>query len=244
MTALRTSAPPPPPTPERAPAPPPAPGPAGEVPPPAPSRHRPRSAALRHSQALMGVILAVLALVVVGPRVVARFQPHLYAGTVLQSDRPAPSLEGLTFTSGEPVTMQALEGDVTLVFFGYTNCPDVCPTTMAALGRTVAGLSPGERERVRVLMVSVDPARDDASTLERYVTSFDPTFEGVRGPDDVTNRIASLYGVYFAPDDAGGSTIDHSASLIGIGPDGALRVVWPPNVTEQALASDVRALLP
>ena len=64
------------------------------------------------------------------------------------------------------------------------------------------------------------------------------------GPDDVTDRISSLYGVYFAPDDAGGSTIDHSASLIGIGPDGALRVVWPPNVTEQALASDVRALLP
>jgi len=215
------------------------------TPPPAAER-RPGLAALGRGRALAGVTLALLLLVLVvaGPRLVARFQPHLYAGTVLQSDRPAPSLEGLTFTSGEPVRMEALKGDVALVFFGYTNCPDVCPTAMASLAGTMAGLSTEERERVRVLMVSVDPARDDAATLERYVTSFDPTFEGARGPDEVTNRIASLYGVYFAPDDAGGSTIDHSASLIGIGPDGALRVVWPPNVAEKALASDVRALLP
>lgn len=222
----------------------PAPPDGGGAPPSGPARHRPGALALRHSRSLMAVVLAVLALLVAGPRIVARFQPHLYAGTVLQSDRPAPSLEGLQLTSGGPVSMEALKGDVVLVFFGYTNCPDVCPTTMAALARTMAGLSPGERTRVRVLMVSVDPGRDDAATLERYVTSFDPAFEGAVGPADVTDRIASLYGVYFAPDDGGGSTLDHSASLIGIGPDGALRVVWPPNVTEQALASDVRALLP
>lgn len=215
-----------------------------EPPPPDPGRPRPMVSPLRHSRALVTVVLALLVLLAAGPRIVARFQPHLYAGTVLQGGRPAPSLEGLTLTSGEPVTMAALKGDVTLVFFGYTNCPDVCPTTMAALARTVAGLRPEERERVRVLMVTVDPARDDAATLERYVTTFDPTFEGALGPADVTDRIASLYGVYFAPDDAGGSTIDHSASLIGIGPDGALRVVWPPNVTEGALGSDIRALLP
>lgn len=233
MTALHPSAPPA--------------GPASAhepLPPPGPGRARPTLAALRHSRALVTVVLILLAILVAGPRIVARFQPHLYAGTVLQSDRPAPSLEGLTYTSGEPVTMAALKGDVTLVFFGYTNCPDVCPTTMAALARTVADLRPEERERLRVLMVTVDPARDDAATLERYVTSFDPAFEGALGPADVTSRIASLYGVYFAPDDAGGSTIDHSASLIGIGSDGALRVVWPPNVTEGALGSDIRALMP
>lgn len=215
--------------------------PAGPV---APRRHRRGRGPLRHPRTLMAVALAVLAVLVVGPRLIARFQPHLYAGTVLQSDRPAPSLEGLQFTSGEAVSMAALRGDVVLVFFGYTNCPDVCPTAMSALTRTMADLSPGERERVRVLMVSIDPARDDAGTLERFVTAFDPSFEGARGPDDVTARIASLYGVFYAPDAAGGSTIDHSASLVGIGPDGALRVVWPPNVTERALASDVRALLP
>lgn len=203
------------------------------------ARPRPRTLVA----AALAALAVLLALLVAGPRIVARFQPHLYAGTVLQSDRPAPSLEGLTFTSGEPVSMAALKGDVVLVFFGYTNCPDVCPTTMAALARTMADLRPRERDRVRVLMVTVDPARDDAATLERYVTSFDPGFEGAFGPADVTDRIASLYGVYFAPDDAGGSTVDHSASLIGIGPDGALRVVWPPNVTEGALGSDIRALL-
>lgn len=195
-------------------------------------------------RALVTVVLILLVLLVAGPRIVARFQPHLYSGTVLQSDRPAPSLEGLTFTSGAPVDMAALKGEVVLVFFGYANCPDVCPTTMAALARTMADLRPEERDRVRVLMVTVDPARDDAASLERYVTSFDPAFEGVLGPDDVTSRIASLYGVFYAGDETGGSTIDHSASLIGIGPDGALRVVWPPNVTERALGSDIRALLP
>lgn len=204
---------------------------------------RPATTPWRRYRPLLLVALAAVALVVAGPRILARFQPHLYAGTVLQADRPAPSLEGLHFTSGQPVTMAGLEGKVTLVLFGYTNCPDECPTAMASLARTMAELSPADRERVRVLMVTVDNARDDATTLERYVTSFDPSFQGVLGPDEVTARVASLYGVFYAPDEEGGSTIDHSISLIGIGSDGALRVVWPPNVSERALASDVRALL-
>jgi protein SCO1 len=158
--------------------------------------------------------------------------------------------DGLRYTTEEPVDLAALRGNVVLVFFGYTACPDACPLTMSTLARTVAGLGPEQRNRTKVLLVTVDSAHDDNLTLERWVTAFDPSFQGVRGSDEATNRAASLYGVCYdtgtdgaSVDGAGASTVNHTTSLIGIGPDGVLPVVWPPNVSEPALAGDLADLL-
>ncbi len=174
------------------------------------------------------------------------WQPHLYHGTVLQSSEPAPPLSSLTLVDGSPVDLGRYRGDVVLVFFGYTDCPDVCPTTLSRLSRARAALEPGERDRVHVLMVTVDPERDPARDLERYVDRFDPTFAGVSGPRDALERVASTYGIFHRPTaepDPAVGTIDHTASITGIDGDGSLRIVWAPDVTVTALVADLEALL-
>lgn len=193
------------------------------------------------------VILAVVALAVVVARLLlAAFQPHLYTGTVFQSPTPAPAMTGLSTAPGQPFDITAFEGDVVLIYFGYTNCPDVCPTTLATAAQARASLSAGQRDRTQLVMVSVDPDRDPLDDLQRYVEFFDPDFIGVGGPMADIEKAATQYGIYFAvgeSDPTIGYTIDHTASLLGIGPDGTLRVVWSPDVTGDALASDIAALL-
>lgn len=194
------------------------------------------------------VVLAGLALgalvVLVAPLIVRRFEPHLYAGTVLQARVDAPAFDGLSYATGGPVDLAALRGDVVLVYFGYTNCPDECPATLSAAARAVGRLTPAQQARVTVLMVTIDPARDDPASLQRFVTAFNPGFRGAWGSDEATTRVASLYGVYYqVTPGAGGPEVVHTSSLAGIGPDGKLRVVWPTNVPDDALASDLAALL-
>ena len=216
-------------------------GPSAE--PGAPSSCRTGGPGLRRYRPLLLVAVALAALVVAGPGWWPASSPISTPAPCSRRPEPAPSLEGLHYTSGEPVDMAGLEGNVTLVCSATPTAPTSAPPPWPPWPAPRPSSGPAERDRVRVLMVTVDDARDDAATLEHYVTAFDPSFQGVLGPDEVTARVASLYGVFYAPDEAGGSTIDHSISLIGIGADGALRVVWPPNVGARALASDVRALL-
>ena len=198
-------------------------------------------------------LVAALGAVIVLGLVVARLlvgwlSPHLYAGTILQTDDPAPTMNGLSFArTGEPVDVAAHDGDVVVVFFGYTNCPDVCPASMALAARAVSGLSEDEQARTRVWMVSVDPERDDPESLQTYVEFFDPTFDGVSGPVPDIDRVSTEYGVFYQIDPTAAEghhyLVDHTASLFGIGPDGALRIVWPPNVTAEQLRADIHELL-
>ncbi|MFV0526685.1 MAG: SCO family protein [Acidimicrobiales bacterium] len=171
--------------------------------------------------------------------------PHLYSGTVLQGAEAAPSLSALRYADdGSQVDLAADAGDVVLIYFGFTNCPDVCPTTLSTVGRALETVDdPG---RVDVLMVSVDPARDDPATLEEYVRFFGPTFRGATGAEEEVALAASAYGVFYelgVPDQDGAYNIDHTASLMAIGPDGVLRIVWPTSVTDNQLAADIDALL-
>lgn len=197
-------------------------------------------------------LVAIVAAVVVVGVVAARFlvgglTPHLYAGTVLQQSQAAPPLDGLSFASGEPVDLAAFEGEVALVFFGYTNCPDVCPLTLSTVRRAMDQLDAQQRDRVQMMMVSVDPDRDEPQSLQQYVGFFDPGFRGVGGPKEAIDRAATLYGVYYELDrvdeDDQAYLVDHTASLMGIGPDGALRVIWSSEVTADALAADLEELL-
>lgn len=184
-----------------------------------------------------GVVVAVLA-----QRVMA---PHLYSGTVLQAPETAPSTAGLRFADGTSFDVGASAGEVTVLFFGYTNCPDVCPTTLSVLRRAVDDLG-GRADGVNVVFVSIDPERDSASVADAYAKSFDPRFSGVSGASEDVERVASLYGVYAAAGqaDAGGFyTVDHTATLMGIDTSGHLRIVWPPEVTAEQLSADLDALL-
>lgn len=194
------------------------------------------------------VVVGVLGLVV-GRWLVGAMSPHLYAGTVLQSDEPAPSMELLSFAdTGQPVDVGAEAGKVVLVFFGYTSCPDVCPATMSTVTGALDRLDADQKSMVEVWMVTVDPERDQPESLQQYVEFFNPEFRGVSGPVDVIDQVASQYGVFYqlGPEAAEGSDdylVDHTASLFGIGPDGALRVIWAPTTTAEQLSADLDDLL-
>jgi protein SCO1 len=172
-------------------------------------------------------------------------RPHTYTGFVLQSPTPAPSMTGLFDHTGAPVDLEAYRGDVVLVYFGYTHCPDVCPTTLATAAKAIEQL--GRRgERVHLLMVTVDPERDTAAYLADYVTFFDARFLGVWGdPDDIA-ATATLYSVYYQKGEGTvetGYVVDHTATLMAIDPDGFIRVLYTPEHTADQLAVDLEELL-
>lgn len=120
---------------------------------------------------------------------------------------------------GEPVTLENLKGQWSLLFFGFTYCPDICPTTMGVLNRAV------ERMEVdpQVVLVSVDPERDTPEQLRNYVHAFNPAFEGYTGTHDQITRFATQVNVAFGKvpgAEPGTYTVDHSASIVVIDPEG------------------------
>ena len=176
---------------------------------------------------------------------VVMFSPHVYAGTVLQFPQEVPSMDGMVFHTGEPAGLDRFAGDVALVYFGYTNCPDICPTTLfnAARAREMMG-SAGDR--LQVIMVSVDPQRDTADALGTYVGHFDDTFLGVTGNPDDLSRVATLFGIHVKQNEGSveeGYTVDHTGSLMAIDPEGSIRVLYPHDVDPEALADDLVELL-
>jgi protein SCO1/2 len=203
----------------------------------------------RWTKVLLGVLALVL-LVGLGFRIlVGSLNPHLYAGTVFQFDEPAAPLEGIYLADGSEVDLTAYEGELLLVFFGYTFCPDVCPTTLSGAAQAIEGLDADTQERVNLLMVSVDPTRDDPETTNRYAQFFSPQFLGASGDVAAIDRAASLYGIYYdirepeAADQPDNYLVDHTATLMGITPDGVLRIVWPPDISPDLLRADIAELL-
>lgn len=200
-----------------------------------------RSPRRRRAEWLMIVAVGLIGLGVG----VLLFRPHTYAGTVLQSARPAPALEGLTFSNGEPADLGIFEGDVVLMYFGYTHCPDICPTSMATIARARESLG-DDAERVRGLLVTVDPERDTPEALNRYLANFDRSFLGVYGPEETLMATAMLYGIHsevHEEAEAVGYTVDHTGTIIAIGPDGHVRVLYSHTVDADALSADLAELL-
>jgi protein SCO1/2 len=170
--------------------------------------------------------------------------PHPYSGTVMQAPTATPSMDGLLFSDGTPVEIDAFAGDLLLVYFGYTSCPDVCPTTLAQVSAARRRLG-GDADRVHLMMISIDPERDPLDELDDYVESFDPSFLGATGELAAIERVAALYGVYFAKGEplGDGYAMDHTATLMGIDGEGRLRIVWPGVLDVERLADDLRELL-
>lgn len=215
-----------------------------ETPSAGPGNRKPAAATKRRIPvavlALLVGLLGLITAVVITPRL----RPHLYAGTVLQHGEPAPPLDGLEFASGAPADLTAFDQQVVLIFFGYTNCPDVCPMTLSTVRRALDGLDPEQRDRVNTMMVSVDPERDDLASLQQYLEFFDPSFRGVGGPTAAIERAATRYGVFYETTRGGENyLIDHTATLMGIGTDGVLRIVWSPDIQADALSADLQEML-
>ncbi len=166
--------------------------------------------------------------------------PALSAGTRLPSPR---ALEPFTLLDqrGTTFTLASLRGAPTLMFFGFTRCPDVCPTTLAlvAAARKAANLP-----TLRDVLVSVDPERDTPALLSSYLAAFDPTFIGLTGPVPDVTALARKLGVAAArvPLAGGDYTVDHSAALLWLDGDARLAAVFTPPFSIDTLAADLRTL--
>ena len=176
--------------------------------------------------------------------VLPRMRPHIFSGAVIQSNQNAPRME-LDAANGETVRMTDFEGQVVVVYFGYTFCPDVCPQTLSKLAESMEIL--GEKASdVQVIMVSIDPERDTPELLEEYVTYFHPGFIGVTGDSQTVNRVATLYGVYYEAQDGTadtGYTIDHTSTVILVDRSGHLKLVLPFEGTAEEIAADIEYFL-
>ena len=159
----------------------------------------------------------------------------------------------LTDQNGKPRSMADFKGKVVTVFFGYTQCPDVCPTTMAEMKSVMQKLGPADAARVQVLFITIDPERDTPALLKQYVPAFDPTFLGLYGDMATTEKTAKDFKVYFkkAPGKTPGSySMDHSAGTYVYDPQGSLRLfvrTAPPGEDASPaidrLAADIKLLL-
>ena len=149
---------------------------------------------------------------------------QLDAGLVMLSTHRA--LPALTFTNaeGQPQDVSQLTGKWRLVFFGYTFCPDICPTTLAELRQLQSRLPEALKQRMQVVLVSVDPARDTPQQLKQYLSFFDAGFAGLTGALEPTQELATVLGIPFIPADTTqpNYTVDHGGNVALVGPDGAL----------------------
>ncbi len=151
----------------------------------------------------------------------------------------------LTDHTGKPRTLADYRGKAVAVFFGFTQCPDACPTTLAALAEAMKKLGP-DADRVQVLFVTVDPARDTPELLARYVPAFDPRFAGLYGDAAAIERVAKEFKVIYQKQPGAtpaSYTVDHSTGTYLFDPQGRLRLYVSHGQGPEVFAHDLRQLL-
>jgi protein SCO1/2 len=151
----------------------------------------------------------------------------------------------LTDHTGKPRTLADYKGKVVLVFFGYTQCPDVCPTTMAEMASVMQKLGP-QADQVQVLFITLDPERDTQQLLASYVPAFDKRFVGLYGTPEQTAKVAKDFKVFYSkvPGSAPGSyTIDHTAGTYAYDREGRLRLFIRHGGGVDTIVHDIRQLL-
>ncbi|HLP98863.1 MAG TPA: SCO family protein [Sideroxyarcus sp.] len=150
----------------------------------------------------------------------------------------------LNDASGKPVSLAGFRGKLVVLFFGYTHCPQICPTTLADLAQVMRLLG-GDADKVQVLFVTLDPERDTRELLAQYPPAFYPTFKGLSGDSMATAQAAKAFGVIYQkqPNKRGGYDLDHSAGTYLIAPDGKHVLLAPYGQRAEWLVQDIRLLL-
>jgi protein SCO1/2 len=191
----------------------------------------------------IGGALAVLALAFLAWRLWGPAGAPQY-GIVVDAAEPAEDFT-LDGSIGRPVSLSEFRGKPLLLYFGYTTCPDVCPTTLADLRNAMQQLG-ADRDKVQVLFVSVDPERDTAERLGAYLPYFDPSFVGLTGPVADIEAIASRFGVMFRKNEANSAAdylVDHTSAVLLLDADGRLRLMFPYGTTGEQIAADTKLFL-
>ncbi len=167
------------------------------------------------------------------------------AGTPIE---PPQALSDFTLPSsrGEPMSLSDLQGKPTMLFFGYTFCPDVCPMTLADFKQVKANLG-DQADQVNFVFVSVDGQRDTPERLAQYVESFDPAFLGLQGDEATLREIGSDYGLYYKAHSPEGTSaqylVDHSSASYLIDAEGKLRMVYSFDTPPEIVSTDLQAML-
>lgn len=194
-----------------------------------------------------GILFLVCALLFLW-RQWAAMTPYQFHGTSYTEDKALPDFQ-LTGQTGRPVKLSDFRGKVVLLEFGFTSCPNICPTSLGDLAMINRGLTPEEREKVQVIFVTVDPQRDTPAKLAEYMPFFDEKFLGLTGTPEEIDAVAKDYGAYYRrlplpgrPDDY---TMDHSTYTYLIDEAGRLRVMYDLRKLrdEEAIIRDIRHLL-
>jgi len=199
----------------------------------------------RRSPIFWWVIVGVAFIVLAALRGLLQVNPAPQYGIAVNSTGSslAPAADfTLDSTLGRPVSLSEFQGHPVLLYFGYTTCPDVCPTTLGDLRTTMQALG-SDANKVQVLFVSVDPERDTVDRLQTYLGAFDPAFVGLTGPLGQIEAIASRFGVFFqksSVESAAGYLVDHTSAVLLLDADGALRLMFPYGTTGEQIASDTR----
>ena len=172
-------------------------------------------------------------------------KPDTFRGTTYAEPYPPAAEINLTRAGGNDFRLSEMRGNVVALFFGYTSCPDICPTTMAELNQALDQLG-SQADQVQVLFVTVDPQRDTPERVQEYVDHFNPKFIGLSGSEPELAKVWSDYGVFRQVVDgtsAAGYLVDHTARVTLIDQQGNLRVSFPFDTPVDDVVHDLNLLL-
>ena len=193
------------------------------------------------------IIVSILLVVLIGAGfAIGRYLvPGQLNGVILQANGPVPDFT-LTNQEGVATSLSDFRGDIVMLYFGYTYCPDVCPITLSVLDKAINDLPTRHQDDIQVIMVSVDPERDSPDVLDKYLDYFNPDFVGLTGTVEEVELAASPMGVYFAKrevDSAAGYFVDHTASVAVVDKEGNIRLLYPYETPAEDITADLRILL-
>jgi protein SCO1/2 len=194
--------------------------------------------------AALVVVVAILITGFYSPGWLKNDPPYQFHGGIWTPPNPAAPIE-LTDQHNQPFSLEQEKGKIAIVYFGYTYCPNYCPTTLTDMQK-VKDVLGDDAAKIDVILVTVDPARDTPERLKEYLDFFDPTFIGLSGKPE---QIEALYAPYAVvanqqPADASGQyLVDHSTSLYAIDQEGNLRLTWAYGTPVEDIAEDIQHIL-
>jgi protein SCO1/2 len=194
------------------------------------------------NKVILAVVGALVVMLLVWAAAFAR--PYALHGSEIVPPMPAPPVQ-LTRADRSTFDLADLQGRIALIFFGYTSCPDICPTTLADMKRIKAGLG-AQAETVDFVFISVDPQRDTPERIQNYISGFDPAFIGLSGSEEQLTPVWKGYGVYRQVQEGAsalGYLVDHSTRSYLIDVSGNLRLTYAYGTPVEDVVRDIRFLL-
>ena len=194
--------------------------------------------------AVMVVVIAVLFTGFYWPGWMKDDPPYEFHGGNFTPPNPAASIE-LTDQDGNPFTLAQQSGKVSIIYFGYTYCPDFCPTTLVDLQKVEDALGE-DADKVDVILVTVDPERDTPERLKEYLAFFNPEFIGLTGTVEQIDALKGPWGIIATPqpaDSSGQYLVDHSTALYAVDQDGNLRLTWAYGTPVEHITEDIQHIL-